>query len=99
MLARDAALAVDGVLGLDAGPTELFMTAGGGVRVGGVRSVAAPEGGFEVTLRLVCALVPLPALADRVREAVTRHITGVGDELQSVTVVVADVAVPEEGGR
>jgi hypothetical protein len=90
-LARDTALAIDGVVELDAGPGRLFVTAGGGERVPGVRCLAAPEGGYDVALRLVCRLVPLPALADTVREAVFTAATMAQLELATVTITVADV--------
>ncbi|HLI61547.1 MAG TPA: hypothetical protein VKV21_17970 [Solirubrobacteraceae bacterium] len=96
-LARDVALTVNGVAGLDDGPAGLFVTAGGGERIGGVRCVAAPEGGYEVSLRLVCELVPLLDLADRVRAAVTEAARAAELRLASVTITIADVV--EEGGR
>jgi hypothetical protein len=94
-LARDTALAVDGVVELDSGAGGLFVTAGGGVRVAGVRCLAAPEGGYDVSLRLVCRLMPLPALADRVRAAVVSAAQVGGLQLATVTITVADVAVDE----
>lgn len=94
-LARDTALAVDGVLALDPGAGGLFVTAGGGERVPGVRCLAAPEGGYDVALRLVCRLVPLPALAERVREAVTLAARVANLELATVMITVADVDLGE----
>jgi hypothetical protein len=90
-LVRDAALAVDGVVGLDDGAGGLFVTAGGGERVGGVRCLAAPEGGYDVSLRLVCRLEPLHALADRVRAAVTEAAGVAQLGLATLTIAVADV--------
>ncbi|HTU29723.1 MAG TPA: hypothetical protein VMF07_10100 [Solirubrobacteraceae bacterium] len=90
-LVHDTALAVDGVVALDTGPGGLFVTAGGGERVPGVRCLAAPEGGYDVSLRLVCRLVPLPALAERVRAAVVTAATSAGLNAETVTITVADV--------
>jgi hypothetical protein len=90
-LARDTALSVDGVVSLDAGAGGLFVTAGGGERVPGVRCLAAPEGGYDVALRLVCRLVPLRPLAETVRQAVVGAATVAHLELATVTITVADV--------
>ncbi|HEY3772685.1 MAG TPA: hypothetical protein VGL69_06825 [Solirubrobacteraceae bacterium] len=90
-LARDTALAIDGVVALDAGTGGLFVTAGGGDSVPGVRCLAAPEGGYDVALRLVCRLVPLPALAERVRMAVATAAKTAGLNAATVTITVADV--------
>lgn len=70
-LARDVALATPGVLATDAGPAGLAVTVGGGARIAGVLCASAPGAGYDVTLRLVCALVPLRPLGDAVRAAVT----------------------------
>jgi hypothetical protein len=94
-LARDTALAIENVVALDAGAGGLFVTAGGGVGVPGVRCLAAPEGGYDVSLRLVCRLVPLPALADRVRAAIVTAAAIAQLDLATVTITVADVAVDE----
>jgi hypothetical protein len=90
-LARDTALSVDGVIALDAGIGGLFVTAGGGERVPGVRCLAAPGGGYDIALRLVCRLVPLTALADTVRKAVVTAASMARLELATVTITVADV--------
>ena len=91
-LARDTALAVPGVAGLDAGPTGLFATVGAGIPVAGVRCLAAPEGGYDLSLRLVCELVPLRPVADHVRAAIEAAAARERLTVQSVTIVVADVA-------
>lgn len=90
-LARDVALMVDGVVALDDGPAGLFVTAGGGERVGGVRALAAPEGGYDLSLRLVCALVPLHPVAERVRAAIVEAARAAELDLATVTITVADV--------
>jgi len=96
-LVRDVALTITGVAALDDGPAGRFMTVGGGERIGGVRCVAAPEGGYDVSLRLVCELVPLRDVADRVRAAVTEAARTAELELATVTITIADVT--EEGAR
>ena len=65
-LARDAALRVPGVIGTDAGPSGVVITEGAQQRLEGVLCVATKDGGYDVTLRLVCGLVPLLALGDAV---------------------------------
>ncbi len=69
-LARQAVLRIAGVTDTDTGPGGRFVTEGDGRRVEGVVCIAAPEGGYELSVRLVCGLVPLPALGQRVQEAV-----------------------------
>lgn len=90
-LARDTALAVPGVVELDSAPTGLFATVGAGVPVAGVRCLAAPEGGFDLSLRLVCELVALHPLADRVRAAIEAAAAREKLTVQSVTITIADV--------
>jgi hypothetical protein len=94
-LAHDVALADEGVVELDAGVGGLFVTAGGGQRVPGVRCLAAPERGYDLSLRLVCRLVPLPAVADRVRAAVTEAARTAELKLAAVDITIADVTVDE----
>ena len=94
--ARQAALAVRGVRAMDAGPAGTFVTgAGDGERLVGVTSIAAREGGYEVSLSLVAGLVALEPLAERVRAAVVRVASFAGIELASVSVHFADVAAEE----
>jgi hypothetical protein len=94
-LTREAALAIRGVDDLDSGPAGAFCTAGAGHRIGGVTCTTAPEGGFDVSLRLRCELVPLQAVAKRVRTAVQTAAAGEDLAVRSVTIVVTDVAEPE----
>lgn len=95
-LARDAALRVPGVVGTDTGRIGMFLTVGGGERLEGVLCVAAKNGGYEVTLRLVCALVPLLELSEQVKAAVRRTAARAGIVLESVSVVVAELAAGQE---
>ena len=97
-LAHDAALLLDGVRSLDTGTAGTFLTAGGGARVPGVVATVAPEGGYDVSLRLVCALVPLPALTDRVRDAVHIIAAEAGLAVQTVTILVTDVLLDDADG-
>ena len=96
-LARDAALTVAGVDGLDAGPARTFVTAGAGEVVGGVNCVAAPEGGYDVSLQLVCEIVPLHPLADRVRDAIAAATAEEQLVAQTVTIRITDVVEPGTG--
>ena len=94
--ARQAALAVRGVRAMDAGSAGSFMTgADDGERLQGVTCIAAPEGGYEVSLRLVAGLVALHPLGQRVRAAVVRVASFAGIELADVTVHFADLSVEE----
>ena len=96
--ARQAALLVGGVRGLDGGPGGLFMTAAGdGERLVGVTCIAAAEGGFEVSVRVVAGLVPLHGLGERVRAAVLRVARFAGIEVAGVRVHVAGLSVEEPG--
>jgi hypothetical protein len=94
-LARDTALRVPGVMRADAGPAGLFVTTGEGERLEGVTCVAASGGGYEVSLRLVCGMVPLLRLADQVRATVSSSAARAGIAVTSVTVHITDLAVPE----
>lgn len=95
--ARRAALSVPGVRGTDAGPAGTFVTgAGDGERLEGIACAAAPEGGYEVSLRLTADLVALYPLGERVRAAVRGVANHAGIKLASVSVHFADLAV--EGG-
>jgi hypothetical protein len=92
--ARWAVLSVPGVRGTDAGPAGMFVTgAGDGERLEGITCVAAPEGGYEVSLRLTAALVALYPLGERVRAAVREVASQAGVELATVSVHFADLAV------
>lgn len=96
--ARQAALTVRGVRALDTGPAGTFMTAaGGGERLEGVTCIAAPEGGYEVSLRLVADLVALPPLGQRVHAAVVRVASFAGISLADVSVHFADLEAEEPG--
>jgi hypothetical protein len=96
--ARQAALTVRGVRGMDAGPAGLFFTgAGDGERLDGVTCIAAPEGGYEVSLCLVAGLVALYPLGERVRAVVVRVASFAGIPLADVSIHFADVSAEELG--
>ena len=97
-LARAAALATPGVIGLDAGRTGMRMTASAGLRVDGVVCVALPDGRYQVSVHLVAAMVELHALADAVRARVERDVAsaGLSDRLGPVDVAVEDVQARTE---
>jgi hypothetical protein len=95
-LARDAALLVPGVVGTDTGALGTFITVGGGERLEGVLCVATIDGGYEVTLRLICRMVPLPQLSEEVKAAVVRVAERARLCVSSVIVHVAGLAEIEE---
>jgi hypothetical protein len=95
-LARDAALGVLGVVAPDSGSGG-FVTVSGDRRIDGVTCLAAAGGGYDVLVNLVCRLVPLPALGDRVRHAVESAGATAGIPVARVSVRVAQVVGLEEG--
>jgi hypothetical protein len=95
-LARDSALRVGGVLALASGEDGRFAVVSGDERIDGVLCVATAGGGYDVGVRLVCALVPLIELGDRVRAQVEESATAAGLPLATVSVHVAGVAAPGE---
>jgi hypothetical protein len=96
-MAHDAALAVSGVVRTDVGPAGLFVSVGDGRRVEGVICAADRDGGYAISLRLVCALMPLQPIAEQVRAAVTAAGSAAAIRVVSVNVAVADVAGPAVG--
>jgi hypothetical protein len=94
--ARDTALRVGGVLALDSGDDGRFAVVSGDERIEGVLCVATATGGYDVALRLVCALVPLIELGERVRAQVRETATAAGLSLATISVHVAGVAAPGE---
>ena len=99
-LARAAALATRGVVGLDAGPTGMRMTASAGLRVDGVECLAVGDGRHQVSVHLVAEMVALRPLADAVRARVERDVAvaGLADRLGRVDVAVEDVQARTEAG-
>jgi uncharacterized alkaline shock family protein YloU len=98
-LARQAALDSHEVASLDVRP-PLAHTAAASEQIDGVACIAAPGGGYEVTLYVIARPVSLQRAASNLRERVRRSVEahGLGDELRTVNVSVTDV-VPEERSR
>lgn len=90
-LAREAALLVPGVVDTDSGPLGLFVSVGGGRRLEGVVCSATKSGGYDVSLRLTCRMVPLLPLGEQVRAAVQSAALAAGTQLERVTVHVGDI--------
>jgi hypothetical protein len=95
-LARQAALDAHEVASLDPRP-PLARTAVAAEQIEGVACMAAPGGGYEVTLYVIARPVSLQRLAANLRERVRRSAEahGLGDELRSVNVTVTDVVAEE----
>ena len=93
---RDAALRVPGVLATDAGPMGLYLTAAGGERFEGIICAAANDGGYDISLRLIAGLVPLPELSDRIVAAITQAAVRIGVSCSSVSIHFADLLVVGE---
>lgn len=79
------------MVGMDAGPMGLMVTEGGGERLDGVTCVATRNGGYEVSLGVVCELVPLLAVGERIKTGVGRAAATAGIALESVSVHVAEI--------
>jgi hypothetical protein len=84
------------VLALDSGDDGRFAVVSGDERIEGVLCVATAGGGYDVALRLVCALVPLIELGERVRTQVRETATAAGLSLATISIHVAGVAAPGE---
>lgn len=93
-LARLAALGTPGVLDTDPGPDGRFTTVAGDQRIDGVTCIAAGDSGYEVSLRLVCGLVPLLRVAQAVRSEVTVAAARAALPLEAVNVDVVAVRDP-----
>ncbi|MDQ2894407.1 MAG: hypothetical protein M3Y09_01970 [Actinomycetota bacterium] len=74
----------------------MFVTVDGGKRLEGVLCVVTKDGHYEVTLRLICRLVPLRELSEQVKAAVRRTADVSGLPVESVSVHVAELANGEE---
>jgi hypothetical protein len=97
-VALGAALGVPGVLAARAGPMGTRVTeTSAGERLEGVSCVAAPAGGYDVSLQLICGLVALRPLGQRIRATVMRAATIADVTAQSVSVHFAELDV--EGDR
>lgn len=95
----EAARAVAGVVGTDAGPQGLWVTAdpaAGLLR--GVSVIAQADGRYSVDLCLVAGLVPLMALSEEVKTKVRDRVAlaGLAAELGTINVEFAAVLTREE---
>lgn len=99
-LARHTAADSHEVASLDPRPPPAH-TVGAGEQVDGVACLAAPGGGYEITLYVIARPVSLHRLAGQLRERVRRNVEahGLGDELAVVNVIVTDVVVAEDVRR
>jgi len=97
--ALQAALEVPGVLGSDSGPSGARVTADpvSGPLIG-VLATAQSNGRYAVDLSLVADMVPLPALAEKVRAHVRKRVDGeqLGTVLGAVNVEFASIVTAEE---
>ena len=94
-LAREATLGVDGVAATSAGRVGRRGTPDRGEVIAGVVATALREG-YELSLYLVAEVVPLHALADRVRAGVRARVAAALPDLTlgPISVAFEDVAEP-----
>lgn len=95
-LAIESALKVDGVADPHLPPVGGHSTRGAGVHVEGVTVNASPGGIYDVGLHLVARVVPLPALAERVRDRVegAARRAGLAERLGPISVRFEDLVEP-----
>lgn len=89
--ARAAALRVPGVVATDTGPMGLHLTSADGERLEGIICAATNDGGYDISVRLTVALVPLPDLSAAVAAAIERAAGRVEVPCSSISVHFADV--------
>jgi hypothetical protein len=95
-IARDGALAVPGVIALArrAAGSSAFVTVGvDGEPLHGVLCAAGTGGGYDVSLEIEAALVPLVPLAAAIRASVIElaEADGLADLLDSLSIAFSDV--------
>jgi hypothetical protein len=98
-IALQAALQAPGVVGSDPGPGRLRVTADPPADpLVGVSATAQADGRYAVDLSLVAGMVPLPALAEEVRERVRKRTRSerLEELLGSINVEFAYVVTREE---
>jgi hypothetical protein len=95
-MALAAALATPGVAGGCPGPGGQRVTADAPGPLTGISAIAEPDGRYELALCLDAELVPLTALADRVRDRIhaAAREAGLAGLLGSIHVEYADVVAP-----
>lgn len=97
--ALHAALQTPGVVGSDPGPSRLRVTADPPADpLVGVSATAQADGRYGIDLSLVADLVPLPELAEQVRERVRKRTRGerLEEVLGSINIDFAYVVTQEE---
>ncbi len=89
--ARDATLRVPGVVATDTGRMGLYVTVAGGERLEGIICAAATGGGYDISVRVIAAVVSLPDLSERITAAITRAARRVGVPCSTVSIHFADL--------
>jgi hypothetical protein len=102
-LALDAALGVPDVLGGEADPAGLRVTAdlSAGLLLRGVSVTAEADGRYAIDLRLLARVVPLVPLGDEIERRVQARADrdGLADQVGPVRVEFARVLTPEDVER
>jgi hypothetical protein len=98
-IAAEAAAAVPGVAAAARDSLRRWETSDGDIALEGVVCLPVAGGGYVVELHLVAELVPLPALAETIRDSIDRRIskTALGGALRRIDVTFEDVT--DEGLR
>lgn len=93
-VARSAALALPGVVGVNAGPNGAYVTTHSAGPLDGVVAAAQGDGRFSLDLFLTAGLVALHPLGQEVCHAVAAaaRSADLGDRLGGITVTFLDVA-------
>jgi hypothetical protein len=92
--AREATLRVPGVVATDTGPMGLYVTVADGERLEGIVCAAATGGGYDISVRVIAALVSLPDLSERIIAAITRAAGRIGVPCSSVSIHFVDLLAP-----
>jgi len=100
-IAADAAAAVPGVAAAARDPLRRWKTSDGDMALEGVVCLPLAGGGYVVELHLVAELVPLPALAETIRDSIDSRIskTALGGALRRIDVTFEDVTDEGLPGR
>jgi uncharacterized alkaline shock family protein YloU len=99
-IAAEAAAAVPGVAAPARDRLRRWETSDRDTALEGVVCLPVVGGGYVVELHLVAELVPLPALAEAIRDSIERRVstTALGRTLRRVDVTFEDVVVEEVSG-
>jgi hypothetical protein len=100
-IAAEAAATVPGVAAAARDPLHRWETSDGDTALEGVVCLPLAGGGYAVELHLVAELVPLPALAETIRDNIDRRIseTALGGALRRIDVTFEDVTDEGLPGR